>query len=422
MKQVLPCRIKGALEAPSSKSMMIRAVAASLLSDGKSVILHPSYCDDALDAIECAKALGAKVKIGKGRVEIEGRGLSLAIRGAPARNRKLDCGESGLCMRMFPPIAGLCTGKTVLVAKGTLASRNVGMMEKPLLQLGAMCKSKGGLPPVTVQGPMKGGRADLDGSESSQFLTGLMLALPLCSSDSVLFVKDLKSRPYVKMTLEILRAFGVKAHANKSLSRFEIQGNQHYCAKKYKVEGDWSGAAFLLVAGAIAGSVAVEGLRDDSPQADRAILVALKQAGAKVKVSRGAVSVEKGALAAFKFDATACPDLFPPIAVLACRCAGTSEIKGATRLPGKESNRASALVQELGKMGANLSIEGDVMKIKGSTLAGGTVDSHGDHRIAMACAVAALASEKGARILGAECVSKSYPRFFEDLSHLKVKK
>ena len=414
MKQVLPCRIEGALEAPSSKSMMIRAVAAALLSRGKSTILRPSYCDDALAALACAKKLGANVKIGKDRVEIVG--------GNPVSPKKLDCGESGLCMRMFPPIAALCIGKTVLSAKGTLASRKVGMMEKPLSQLGATCTSKGGLPPVTVHGPMQGGWVELDGSESSQFLTGLLMSLPLCPSDSVLIVQNLKSKPYIQMTLELLRSFGVKVHHDAALSRFKIPGRQRYRARKYLVEGDWSGAAFLLVAGAIAGSVSVKGLRSDSSQADRAMLGALKRAGAKVKVSKGTVSVSKGKLSAFDFDATDCPDLFPPIAVLACSCAGTSRIKGATRLLGKESNRASALVQELGKMGADVSVKGDVMKITGTRLLGGGVDSHGDHRIAMACAVAALASEKGARILDEKCVSKSYPGFFRDMARLKVKK
>ena len=422
MKTILPCMIEGALDAPSSKSMMIRAVAAALLSDGKSVILRPSYCDDALAAIKCARSLGAKVKIGKNRVEMDCRGLTLAERNTHALNRTLDCGESGLCIRMFPPIAALCNGKTTLSAKGTLASRNVGMMEKPLSQLGVVCISKGELPPVTVRGPMNGGKLELDGSESSQFLTGLLLSLPLCTRDSVLYVKNLKSKPYVEMTLELLCAFGVKVRANASLSKFEIPGRQHYSPLLYEVEGDWSGAAFLLVAGAIAGSVSVKGLRADSSQADVSILGALKRAGAKVTLSKGAVRVEKARLSAFKFNATNCPDLFPPLAVLACHCAGTSEIKGAKRLLGKESNRAAALVFELGKMGANISVNGDVMKIKSTRLSGGTVYSHGDHRIAMACAVAALASEKGASINGEKCVSKSYPRFFEDLMRLKVKK
>ena len=414
MKKILPCRIEGALEAPSSKSMMIRAVAAALLSNGKSIIIRPSYCDDALAALACAKALGARVKAGKNKIEIIGGNI--------VSPKRLDCGESGLCMRMFAPIAALCIRKTVLAAKGTLSSRKVGMMEKPLSQLGVSCVSKGGLPPITVQGPMNGGTVELDGSESSQFLTGLLMALPLCPGDSVLAVANLKSKPYVEMTIGLLCDFGVKVRANAALSRFEIPGRQKYSSRKYEVEGDWSGASFLLVAGAIAGSVSVKGLRADSSQADRAVLLALKSAGAKVKVSKDAVSVEKSALSAFDFDATDCPDLFPSLAVLACNCHGTSRIKGATRLSGKESNRASALVSELGKMGASLSVKGDVMEITGTRLSGGEVDSHGDHRIAMACAVAALASEKGASISGDECVSKSYPSFFEDLMRLKVKK
>ncbi len=421
MKRISPGKIDGTLDAPPSKSMMIRAVAAALLSDGKTSIIRPSFCGDALAALECARALGAKVKIGDGHVEIKGIGRALASGRASAQSRRLDCGESGLCMRMFPPIAALGGGKTLLTAKGTLAYRNAGIMEKPLSQLGAACESKGGLPPVFVQGPMNGGRAEIDGSESSQFLTGLLVALPLCKNDSVLTVKNLKSGPYVEMTLGLLRAFGVKVRANAALSRFEIPGRQHYSPLRYEVEGDWSGAAFMLVAGAIAGGVSVKGLRADSVQADRAVLGALKAAGAKVKVSKRVVQVCKGPLAAFSFDATGCPDLFPPLAALACHCDGTSRIRGATRLAGKESDRAAALVSELGKMGAAISVKGDVMEICGKRLSGGAVDSHGDHRIAMACAVAALASEKGARISGAACVSKSYPRFFDDLGHLKVK-
>jgi 3-phosphoshikimate 1-carboxyvinyltransferase len=222
------------------------------------------------------------------------------------------------------------------------------------------------------------------------------------------------------MTLGLLREFGIKVKCNKSLSRFDMLGGQRYMARTSTVEGDWSGAAFLLVAGAIAGKVQVDGLNMHSRQADRAILRALRLAGAKVKLGKGSVSVKEHELRAFKFDATDCPDLFPPLAALACNCAGTSVIFGAKRLAGKESNRAIALQAELGKMGAKIQVSKDRMLVVGGRLRGAKVDSHNDHRVAMSCAIAALNSAKGADIKNERCVSKSYPQFFRDLESLQV--
>jgi len=416
MKFVKPSGINGTLDAPPSKSMTIRAVAAALLSEGKTTILNPSNCDDAAAALSCAKSLGAKVKTSKGSVEIESKGIPAASH-TPL---KLNCNESGLCIRLFTPISSLSTSKTILTGSRTLLTRSVGMMELPLKQLGATCSTNGGLPPVTVQGALKGGSAEIDGSESSQFLTGLLMALPICKTDSKLTVKNLKSRPYIEMTLEMMNDFGVTAIADWRNTQFKIPGNQHYSPRKYKIEGDWSGASFMLVAGAIAGAVTITSLRNISHQADCAILAALVKAGAKVTVSSDTVSVEKGTFTSFEFDATDSPDLFPPLAALACNCNGTSRLHGVSRLSGKESNRGNTLSQELGRMGAKISLKGDIMEITGKQLGGGEVDSHNDHRIAMACAIAALTSETGAKIKNAECVSKSYPQFFEELRSLQV--
>jgi 3-phosphoshikimate 1-carboxyvinyltransferase len=340
-------------------------------------------------------------------------------------------------MRMFPPIAALFPAEGRIFGKGSLLKRKVGMMEAPLRALGASCSTKNGKPPITVRGPLHSGSITIDGSESSQFLTGLLLALTICKGNSVIRVGNLKSKPYVRMTVSLQRKFGVRIKSDSRLSRFAIPGSQNYRAHSLSIEGDWSGAAFLLVAGAIAGKVHVSGLTRKSSQADKAVLSALKSAGAKVKVGKDSVIVSSAPLQAFKFNASDCPDLFPPLAVLACNCEGTSVISGAKRLAGKESDRAAALQAELGKMGAKLRVKGDLMFIKGRMsnrrgphkgaartsplpLRGGTVDSHNDHRIAMACAIAALNSQKGVRISGEKCVSKSYPQFFRDLKSLQV--
>ena len=410
MRRISPGKIEGLLQAPSSKSMAQRAVAAAALAEGISEIGNYPDCDDALAAIECARALGAGITGAKGRLIVTGNGKP--------DGSALHCNESGLCLRMFAPIAALSDKEIAITGEGSLLSRPVGMVQRPLEELGASCKTSRGMPPLTVKGPIHGGKLQVDGSTSSQFITGLLMALPLCEQDSVLQVSGLKSKPYIRMTISLLEKFGVEIKHKKELDRFEIRGRQKYKPANYTVEGDWSSAAFLLVAGAIAGKVKVRGLDAASLQADRAIVDALRLAGAKVSAEGGEVVAEKSELKGFEFDATDCPDLFPPLVALACNCKGRSRIQGALRLEGKESDRAAALVSEFGKMGGKISVSEDVMEIEGCKLGGGDVDSHNDHRIVMAVAIAGLNSEKGVNIEGAECVSKSYPKFFEDLKVL----
>jgi 3-phosphoshikimate 1-carboxyvinyltransferase len=420
----------GRARAPASKSSMQRAVACALLASsrdgdgaaGASAIRSPSRSADCLAALGVAEGLGA---------EIEDRGDYFSMRGIGARGMRageggmlsLSCGESGLCMRMFSPIAALFEGQVELAAEGSLRRRPVGMIADPLRELGASCDTASGLPPVLVKGPMRGGRAKVDGRESSQLLTGLLVALPLAARDSELEVEGLASRGYVDLTIDTMRAFGVRVERDLAYRRFAIPGRQAYRPADFTVEGDWSGAAFLLVAGAIAAKgrpVEVEGLDARSRQPDRAILGALRDAGADVATARaegsdGSVSVSKRALSAFSFDATDCPDLFPPLACLALACEGESRIKGALRLRGKESDRAAALSEELGRLGARISIEGDEMVLRGGPLHPGTVGSRGDHRIAMAAAVCSLLAGGPVAIEDSECVAKSWPSFYEDL-------
>ena len=421
-----PASVGGAVRAPASKSSMQRALVCAALAEGRSELSNPSYCADAAAALDIVEALGAVCEREEGTLSVEGGILSpsspLARSGAEAEARsfRLSCGESGLLMRMFAPIAALSPGAVELVGEGSLASRPVSMIEGPLAALGVSCQTKGGLPPVRLRGPLSGGRATVDATSSSQFLTGLLMALPLAARDSVLDVPRLVSRGYIDLTLETMRAFGVVAERDGDYSRFDIRGGQSYRPTSFDVEGDWSGAAFLLVAGAIAAQekLTVEGLSAASTQPDRAVIRALEAAGAGIVQEKNSVVVSRRSLRAFEFDATDCPDLFPPLVALAAACDGISILRGASRLRNKESDRASSLAEGFSRLGVSVEVEGDLMRVRGGMIRGGAVDAHNDHRIAMATAVAALASSEGVEIEGPECVKKSWPEFFEDLGSI----
>ena len=373
------------------------------------VILNPSRCDDALSAAGIVQALGAVVEWGGDRVVVSPN--------AKSREDVLDCGESGLCARLFAPIAALGGRETRLAGRGSLLRRPLGPIDGPLAALGAAAASAGGFLPLTVKGPLRGGRAVVDGSTSSQFVSGLLMALPRAESNSVLEVRNLTSIPYVELTLRMLAEFGV-AVAHEGFRTFRIPGRQTYARTEYRVEGDWSGAAFLLTAAALAGSVRVTGLDPGSSQPDRRILDVLDEAGATVRISDAGVEVARNPLRSFEIDAAHCPDLVPVLVPLAARARGLSVIGGADRLASKESDRANALIREFGSLGVDIHAKQGRLLVRGGAIRAGRVDSHGDHRIAMALAVAGLAAEGPVAIDGAECVRKSYPGFFEVLRTL----
>jgi 3-phosphoshikimate 1-carboxyvinyltransferase len=421
---------------------MQRAVACAALATGNSVILNPSFCDDAIAAMSVAEVLGARVQRHADRVEITGMDVihhKTGEDGAWDRALTASCGEAGLCLRMYSAIASLLPVPVELQAQGSLRVRPMGMVVDSLKAFGVRCSAEDGLPPVRIHGPLHGGRGRVDGAKSSQFLTGLLIALACAEGDSLVEVTNLASKGYVDLTLDIMRHFGAEASRDEELTRFSITGSKGYRGSEYFVEGDWSGAAFLLVAGATAGVEAgmatgagtdpglrpglrVEGLSARSSQPDRAILEALVLAGARLGFEQNAIIIMKSPLRGFAFDATDCPDLFPPLVSLCLRCHGESRIRGVARLRDKESDRAEALVTEFGKLGLVLSVDGDelvipgVGSLPGGALSGGVVSSRGDHRIAMAAAVAGLCSSGRVGIEGEECVAKSYPGFYEDLA------
>ncbi|MEI8225060.1 MAG: 3-phosphoshikimate 1-carboxyvinyltransferase [Bacteroidota bacterium] len=408
-RYVEPSGIKGQIKAPASKSMTQRSIAAALLANGQSIIHNPSYCDDSLAAMSIAVGLGARVEPKADELKINGSGV--------LKEPKLNCGESGLAIRMFSPIAALYPAEITMVGANSLKKRPMFMIEEALNQLGVKCTSSDGFLPLTIQGPIVGGYCEIDGSVSSQLLTGLLMALPLAARDSEIKVNNLKSKPYIDMTIQILKSFGITVH-NTGYTLFQIPGNQKYIPHNYTVEADWSGGAFLLVAGAVNGQITVQGLRTDSMQSDMAIINALGKAGAQMKISENQIEISKSDLKAFEFDATESPDLFPPLVALASYCDGVSTIKGVSRLIYKESDRATALKEEFGKMNVRIEIKDDLMFVTGGRPQGAHVESHDDHRIAMAVAVASLGATGRVYIRDSQCVAKSYPGFFDDLRHL----
>lgn len=410
MKEIKPSNVNGIVRIPASKSIIQRAIAAAMLSHGTSVIHNPSTCDDCLAALNIAKQMGATVTEELNRWTISGN--------FRPSNNELSCGEAGLGIRMFTPIAATLNVRQTLSGHGSLITRPMTGLEDAINQLGASCSTSNGFLPVTVQGPMVGGNATVDGSLSSQILTGLLMAAPLAQKEVNIKVKNLNSVPYIDMTIEIMKQFGINVNHN-GYEDFFIASNQSYKATEIKSEGDWSGAAFFLVAGVISGNLRVENISSKSQQADKEIVSAIQQANGKILEENGCYTVEKSQLKAFSFDATNCPDLFPPLAVLAAACKGTSLIKGVNRLKHKESNRAYAIQKEFEKAGIRVEIEGDEMYITGGNPLGCAMDSHNDHRMAMAAATLALIAASPIQINNPECVTKSYPEFWMHLENIQ---
>ena len=412
-KSVSAGSIRGTIAPPSSKSYAQRAIALALLAEGRSILRNIEFCKDTRSALKCIEALGAKVEyIDDSTIAIEG--------GLKPQSSTLNVGESGLATRLFTPIASLNPTPITIEGEGTLLYRPMTMMIEPLRQLGVQVRDGGGFLPIEVQGPMHGGDITVDGSVSSQFITGLLLALPLAQEDTTLHVTSPVSIPYIDMTIETARLFGVEImHNEGDYTQFFIEGRQQYTPADISIEGDWSGAATLLVAGAIAGEVTVKNVSTLSKQADTAICHALERAGAGLIIEQDSITVSKRKLRSFEFDATNAPDLFPALAALAAAAEGESVIIGTDRLRHKESDRAETICHEYEKLGIEVDIsEKNIMRIRGGEILPATTFSHNDHRIAMSIAISALRCQGEVVIENAECVEKSYPTFFEDLESI----
>ena len=317
-KSVPRGQIAGVVSPPCSKSYAQRALAASLLAEGTTTLRNLDFCDDTLSAIRVIESLGAEVRrLDERTVEVRG--------GLAPQSDTLNVGESGLATRMFTPIASLCDTPITVQGEGTLLYRPMHMMIEPLRKLGVDVRDGGGRLPIEVCGKMRGGEIEVDGSVSSQFLTGLLMALPLVEEDTTIAVANAVSKPYLDMTIDLASRFGVRI-AHNDYEEFYVEGGQKYEPTDIAIEGDWSAAAMLLAAGAIAGEITVKNISLLSKQADVAICEALVRAGAIVTSEPDSVTVSHRSLVAFEFDATQCPDLFPALAALAAAADGESVI------------------------------------------------------------------------------------------------
>jgi 3-phosphoshikimate 1-carboxyvinyltransferase len=415
--KISPSNINGTIVAPASKSSMQRACAAALITKGEHVLINPGKSNDDVAAMDVIQKLGAIVeKKSDGTLHIKSEGVQ------PTSN-ELNVGESGLGVRMFTPIVGLSNQLININGRGSLLTRPMHFFDEILPTVGVLVKSNEGKLPMQIQGTLVPQNITIDGSLSSQFLTGMLMAYAASNATGkVITVNNLKSKPYIDLTLKVLHDFGYNVQ-HENHERFAF-GETNLAKRnvQYQVEGDWSGAAFLLVAGAVAGEIVVHGLDPFSTQADKAILQALMDAGAIMSVEAKQIMIKKSMqLKPFQFDATDCPDLFPPLVALAAYCKGQTVIQGVSRLAHKESNRGLTLQEEFAKMNVKIDLQDDLMIVHGGgEVKGAAVNSHHDHRIAMACAVAALQANGETTIEDAEAIDKSYPDFYKDIESLYV--
>ncbi|MBE6222317.1 MAG: 3-phosphoshikimate 1-carboxyvinyltransferase [Bacteroidales bacterium] len=432
-----------ALPLPSSKSFAQRAIIAAALAEGTTHLSGYTPCGDNESAINVAKSLGAEVKIDGNKIVIRGIGATPGS----LNLEQLHCGESGFLTRLIIPVLSVVSKNKVRVSgEKTLLNRPLTSAHDIMASFGVRLYPEGGNErkqdcylPLTVSGPLIAGRADVSGKGGSQLISGLLAALPLCEEKSALYVHDPRSIPYLFITVDVLKKFGIRMSSEMEGGddfletqdwalctgvNFHIKGGQRYKAADFAIEADWSGAAPFLVAGAIFGDIEVEGLDTESLQADISIMDILMEAGASMSQldsPGGPIHVRRAPLSPFHTDLNNCPDLFPMVAVLAAFCPGKSHILGVERLRHKETDRAAAIEQMLTQMGVPVQIEEDEMTIEGigltqrllegKLLRGGRYISHADHRMVMALKVAALGANGPIEIDDTACVAKSFPSF-----------
>ena len=382
--------LRGRVTVPASKSVAHRAMICSFLAGGGNV----SPLVSSKDMQATAQAIGSLKNGGD----------------------VCDCIESGSTLRFMIPVAA-ALGKTVtFVGSGKLPERPIGDYLRLLPQHGVTCESEGGLP-LKISGKLTAGTFEIAGNVSSQYITGLMLALPVLDGDSeIVLTTPLQSKPYVDMTVDVLKRYGVDVAETER--GYFVRGNQRFTVQDFMVEGDWSQAAFFLAAGAIGGDVTVDGLNIGSTQGDKRIVEVIEKFGAKVTVTENSARAEKSALCGITLDATDIPDMVPTVAVLAAFASGTTVIKGAERLRYKESDRIESVVANMKKMGVDVTETSDGMIINGSAVHGADIDGYNDHRIVMAFSVAGLFADGVTTITDCESINKSYPDFFEDYNRI----
>ena len=407
-KIINPFKYNGSIKINSSKSIFQRALAISCFSKSEFTIVGDYNNEDTTTAIQICKKIGLDIKINKNELKVSGN-----ISKNP-ENIEINSRESGLSTRIFSVLLSSFFSQTKINLEGTAKNRKFDFSS--LERLGI--KINNSEESILINGKIKSGIIKLNNQNTSQLLTALLITMPFLNGDSEIICKNLVSKNYVDITLEMLQSLGINI-LNKSYERFIIKGNQKLKKNKIVVEGDWSSAAFHFVGAAISGKVNIYGLNINSFQGDKEIINVLRKCGSKIKINNSYISVLKDKLIPFVFDATDYPDLFPPLIVLASCCEGDSIINGVDRLINKESNRALSLKKEFSKLGVDINQENNSFRITGKDfLDANEVSSHLDHRIAMSLSIAAIKCKSSITINNSEVVKKSYSRFYDDLEKI----
>lgn len=401
----------GTVNVPPSKSDVHRAIICAAMANGVSRISPVALSNDIKATIGCIKALGADAVLENNFLTVDGTNMY------KNKTALLDCGESGSTLRFFIPIAAVGNINATFVGKGKLPQRPIGIFTEALPKAGTVCKTEGGLP-LEIKGQLKSGIFEIPGNVSSQFITGLLLALPILEGDSeIVLTSPLESVGYIAMTIRTMKQFGVNIQATEK--GWHIKGGQSYKTCDYTTDGDWSQAAFFMVLGAIGGKVTVKGVAKDSTQGDKKCAEILAEFGAKVTQRDNEVTVEKGDLKAITIDASQIPDLVPVLSVCAAFAEGTTKIINAERLRIKECDRLKATAELLNNLGGKVKELSDGLEITGvSSLEGGKVNGYNDHRIVMSAAVCAARSDEDITATFAMSINKSYPDFYIDYNSI----
>jgi 3-phosphoshikimate 1-carboxyvinyltransferase len=421
--RITPSVVTGEVSAPPSKSYTHRAVILASLAAGESIIEEPLVSDDTLYTIDACRTLGADIEQDGNRLRIAGTGGQIRV--APDRQR-IFAGNSGSTIRMVAPLAALSQNRVVFDGDSRLRQRPVGDLLSALESLGIHAHSlnNNGCPPIEIQGgKLRGGEVTIPGQVSSQHVSGLLMIAPYIREGlRIKIAGGLRSRPYIDITLDVMRAFGVEA-VNKNYKEFLVKGGQEYKARRYRIEGDYSSAAYFFAAGAIGSKpVTVSNLKNNSVQGDRHLLNVLSQMGCSVEFQKEQVRISRrDELSGVTVDMGDYPDIVPTVAIVAAYAGGKTEITNIGHLRFKESDRLGDTASELGKMGIKTDVTENTMVVYGSKPGGAEIDAHNDHRLAMSFTLAALFAEGDSIINGAEAVTKSYPRFFTDLAKLGAK-
>lgn len=411
--KINPSELSGEVKIPSSKSICHRSVICAGLSEGISNIDNVIFSEDIEATCEGMKALGAKIEKYNDHLKIEG------IREFISKNLSIYCGESGSTLRFLIPIGAVVGEEITFKGIGKLVERPLQPYYDIFDDYKIKYENIEGKLPLTIKGKLKPGKYFIRGDVSSQFISGLLFSLPILKGDSKIIVTTrLESKPYVDLTIDMLKNFSIDIY-NKDYREFIIKGNQKYIKSNYRVEGDFSQAAFWLTAGIIGKDVICSGLNMDSLQGDKVILDIIKSMGGKISIEEDKVKAIYSKTKGTVIDVSQCPDLVPILAVLASLSEGTTEIINAARLRIKESDRLKAISGELNKIGADIEEKEEGLIIRGKkALNGGVVDSWNDHRIAMALAIASIRCKEPVIIKKPLSIKKSYPNFWEDFTAL----